>query len=135
MFGTSLRRLEEELAALDAEISRHAMALVRNGASPEQLLAELKPLTTRSVELKDRIRRKTPWRRLQARRDELQRALATMPESRERQGMKLELLQLDIYLTHNLRRKPMTLAAFVLFAAVVFVMVVLPPLLVDWLAP
>ncbi len=135
MFGSSLRQLEHELSTLDAQIARHAMALVRGGATPEELLDQLKPLTTRSVELKDRIRRKTPWRRLSARRDELVRALPAMPDGMERSRAELELAQLDLHMLANPRRRPMTLTAFVLFAAVVFVMVVLPPLVVDWLAP
>lgn len=110
------------------------MALVRRGATPAELLDELKPLTTRSVELKDRIRRKTPWRRLDARRTELLRALPAMPDGRERSKAEMEIAQLDAYLA-NPRRKPMTLAALVLFAAVVFVTVVLPPWIVRWLAP
>jgi hypothetical protein len=134
MFGSPLRRLENELATLDAQIARHAMALVRGGASPEELLDHLKPLTLRSVELKNRIRERTPWRRLRARRDELLRALPAMPDGIERSRAELELTQLDHHLLTQVRRRPMSMVSLALFAAVVCAMVLLPRLLVDWFA-
>ncbi len=135
MFGSSLRRLEDELAVLDADISRRAMALVREGCSPQQLLEELKPLTTRSVALKDRIRARTPWHTLEGRRAELERTVAAMPGGVDRSRARLELAQLDLYLTTNPRRRPITLLALMLFVAVVLAMVALPSSLVGWLAP
>ncbi|GAA5079429.1 hypothetical protein [Lysobacter panacisoli] len=135
MFGPSRATLERQLAELESAISARGLALVGDGATPERLLADLHPLTTRSVELKRRIRQKTPWRTLAKRRDELKRTLAALPPGRERQRAEIEFLDLDSYLTLNPKRRPMTLIALVLFAAVVFVMVVLPPLVVDWLAP
>lgn len=135
MSGTSLRRLEEELAGLEADIAHRAMELVRGGASPEELLVQLKPLTTRSVELKDRIRDATPWHRLRARRHELQRMLAALPEGIEHRSAQRELMQLNLHLHGHPRRRPMTLLALLVFATVVCAMVVVPPLVVDWLAP
>ena len=135
MFGSPRRRLEQELAALDAEIARHAMALVRGGATPTQLLDGLRPLTARSVELKDRIRRQTPWRRLEARRDELLRAMPAMPDGMARTRAEMELAQLDLQLMTRPRRKPMPLLALVLFTAAVVATVVMPPAWTGWLGP
>lgn len=135
MFGPSLKALQRELAELDSAINARASELVQDGTSPEHLLADLHPMTTAKVELRRRIRQKTPWRTLAKRRDELKRTLAALPPGRERQRAEIEFLDLDSYLTLNPKRRPMTLIALVLFAAVVFVMVVLPPLVVDWLAP
>lgn len=135
MFGPSRATLERELAELQSAISARGLSLAGDGSTPERLLAELRPLTTRQVELKQAIRRKTPWRELATRRDELKRAIATLPSGRERQRAEIEFLDLDTYLTLNPRRRPMTLIALVMFASVVFVMVVLPRLIVDWLSP
>ena len=135
MFGPSRKQLENELAGLKAKVEQRAMRLVADGATPQRLLAELAPWTERQVALQERILRKTPWRELESRLKELDRALAKMPECVERRRMQLERTKLALHLTTNTRRRPLTLAAFVLFAAVVFVMVVLPPLVVEWLAP
>lgn len=136
LFGRSPTHLRDELAQLEAAVESKASELSAARTPAEQYPGELLLLTTRLAELRAKIRARTPWRELTARRDQLHAQLQSLdPSDWRRLRIEREASDLDDYLTRNTRRRPMSAKALMVFAAIVLAAVVLPKLIIGWLAP
>jgi hypothetical protein len=113
MFGRRrlLQKLREERKGLEAKIDLEADELVRNRATPDELVERLTPLTRQAVELDARILEMTPWREVQARRREL-KMLAMSPTLNRVDASRIrgELSKLEV--RTSARRRPLTLRSF-----------------------
>lgn len=134
IFGKSLKELTRERNKLVSEREAHADRLAMQMAPVEAYTKELTPIGLKICELDHKIRMKTPYSELIRRRDELRHAISRSPAGIERTFLDSELLSLEALLS-NPRTAPISWKHAAIFFAVVAAMVVLPELIVDWLAP
>lgn len=138
MFGPSVAELKARQVALRARIDARVAEMAADGASGGMAIAELTPLMSQLVALEQRIRQRTPRR-------DLRRELATLdtqlrddtltPAEQQRLARRRDTLR--VYLAPKrplVPRRPLwhfALAGLLMFAAIIFVTVVLPPLVVG----
>jgi uncharacterized coiled-coil DUF342 family protein len=135
MFGKSIQSLQEELRDLKSQSDSKAMDLVGRGVNSDQVVKDLMPINRRVVALRNQIRRKTPWKELVARRDEVQKKLNTLSPSNQLEKLQLqaEFADLDHYLKFS-KRKPVTWITLLLFAAILL-FIFGSRLIIDMVAP
>ena len=110
-FPRTLKSLLKEKAELEAQLDAKSASLAALGPITVEISQkELTPLTLPLVHLERRIRDKTPWKQLVARRDELRKTLeSSSPEDANTFYLRHDLASLDLYLEiSSSRRKPVT---------------------------
>jgi hypothetical protein len=130
-----LSELKAQQIALRARIDARVAEMAASGSSGGRVIAELTPLTSQLVALEQRIRRHTPRRDL---RHELAHLDAQLRDGTfapaEQQRLERRRDALRVYLAPKrplVPRRPLwhfVLAGVLMFGAIVFVTVVLPPL-------
>ncbi len=135
-FPGSLTDLREELTQLEAAVTARANELAAARTPADRYAGELLPLTSQVVGLRAKIRARTPWPELAARRDQLNEELQSLDAFDPRLlQIQREASDLDDYLRGNTRRRPMSAKTLVAFVAIVLAAMYLPQLIVEWLAP